>query len=57
MERDLTLLGATAIEDRLQEGVPETLESLQLAGIKVSNVNIINYKRHLKKISKLNFRI
>lgn len=49
MERDLTLLGATAIEDRLQEGVPETLESLQLAGIKVSNVNIIDYKRHLKK--------
>ncbi|XP_061935373.1 phospholipid-transporting ATPase IF-like isoform X5 [Apis cerana] len=35
IERDLTLLGATAIEDRLQEGVSETLESLQVAGIKV----------------------
>jgi len=31
----LRLLGATAIEDRLQEGVPETLERLQRAGIVV----------------------
>ncbi|MBN3303156.1 AT8B1 ATPase, partial [Amia calva] len=35
MERELTLLGVTAIEDRLQEGVPETIASLQQAGIKV----------------------
>ncbi|CAK7343542.1 unnamed protein product [Dovyalis caffra] len=35
IECDLTLLGATAIEDRLQEGVPETIESLRQAGIKV----------------------
>ena len=28
IERDLELLGATAIEDRLQDGVPETLEYL-----------------------------
>ncbi|PJF18947.1 Phospholipid-transporting ATPase [Paramicrosporidium saccamoebae] len=35
IERDLTLLGATAIEDKLQEGVPECIEMLQMAGIKV----------------------
>lgn len=33
METSLTLLGATGIEDRLQEGVPETLSSLMSAGI------------------------
>ncbi|OAD56072.1 putative phospholipid-transporting ATPase IF, partial [Eufriesea mexicana] len=35
MESGLTLLGVTAVEDRLQEGVPETLESLHVAGIKI----------------------
>ncbi|KAJ3117122.1 hypothetical protein HK100_000894 [Physocladia obscura] len=35
LERDLTLLGATAIEDKLQEGVPETIEALRKANIKV----------------------
>ncbi|KAF8623323.1 hypothetical protein AX15_006401 [Amanita polypyramis BW_CC] len=35
IERDLRLLGATAIEDRLQEGVPEAIENLRRAGIKV----------------------
>ncbi|XP_077440088.1 phospholipid-transporting ATPase IC isoform X2 [Vanacampus margaritifer] len=35
MERDLQLLGVTAIEDRLQEGVPETISLLKQAGIKV----------------------
>ena len=35
VERDLTIVGATAIEDRLQEGVPETIESMRAAGIKV----------------------
>ncbi|TRY62354.1 hypothetical protein DNTS_025883 [Danionella cerebrum] len=35
MERDLMLLGVTAIEDRLQEGVPETIDSLRKAGVKV----------------------
>lgn len=29
------LLGATAIEDKLQEGVPETIASLHLADIKI----------------------
>ena len=28
IERNLFLLGATAIEDRLQEGVPATIEAL-----------------------------
>ncbi|KAH8117016.1 phospholipid-translocating P-type ATPase [Phellopilus nigrolimitatus] len=35
IEGDLRLLGATAIEDRLQDGVPETIADLKLAGIKV----------------------
>ncbi|KAI1625085.1 phospholipid-translocating ATPase [Exophiala viscosa] len=35
IEHDLYLLGATAIEDRLQDGVPETIHTLQTAGIKV----------------------
>jgi phospholipid-transporting ATPase len=35
IEYDLTLLGATAIEDKLQDGVPETIHTLQTAGIKV----------------------
>lgn len=35
LERDLRLLGATAIEDRLQDGVPEAIADLKHAGIKV----------------------
>lgn len=35
IEKDLFLLGATAIEDKLQEGVPETIHTLQAAGIKI----------------------
>ncbi|OCH92253.1 phospholipid-translocating P-type ATPase, partial [Obba rivulosa] len=35
IERDLHLLGATAIEDKLQDGVPETIADLKEAGIKV----------------------
>ncbi|TKS74433.1 Phospholipid-transporting ATPase ID [Collichthys lucidus] len=35
MERELQLLGVTAIEDRLQEGVPETIALLQQAGLKI----------------------
>ena len=35
IEKDLTLIGATAIEDKLQDGVPQTIANLQLAGIKV----------------------
>ena len=35
IEKDMFLLGATAIEDKLQEGVPDTIHTLQMAGIKV----------------------
>ncbi len=34
VEHGLTILGATAIEDKLQIGVPETIASLAEAGIK-----------------------
>ena len=35
IEHDFYLLGATAIEDKLQDGVPDTIHTLQEAGIKV----------------------
>ncbi|KAI1819696.1 phospholipid-translocating P-type ATPase domain-containing protein [Xylaria intraflava] len=35
IEQNLTLLGGTAIEDRLQDGVPDTIELLGQAGIKL----------------------
>ncbi|XP_062984436.1 phospholipid-transporting ATPase ID-like isoform X2 [Elgaria multicarinata webbii] len=35
IERDLMLLGATAIEDKLQDGVPQTIEILGRAQIKI----------------------
>ncbi|KAK2901726.1 phospholipid-transporting ATPase ID-like [Channa argus] len=35
IEKDLLLLGATAIEDKLQDGVPQTIEQLSKADIKV----------------------
>lgn len=34
-ERDFVLLGGTAVEDRLQDDVPQILESFRIAGIKV----------------------
>jgi phosphoglycolate phosphatase-like HAD superfamily hydrolase len=35
MEHSLIILGATALEDKLQEGVPEAIELLHRAGIKL----------------------
>lgn len=35
LETDLHLLGATAIEDKLQDGVPDTIADLKRAGIKI----------------------
>ncbi|KAI9179474.1 aminophospholipid translocase [Blastocladiella emersonii ATCC 22665] len=35
IEKNLVLLGATAIEDKLQDGVPETIATLAMAGIKI----------------------
>lgn len=35
LEKNMELLGATGIEDRLQDGVPETIAKLRKAGIKV----------------------
>ncbi|KAJ1902401.1 aminophospholipid translocase [Kickxella alabastrina] len=35
IERDMVLLGATAIEDKLQDGVPQTIYTLAQAGIKI----------------------
>lgn len=35
IEKDLILIGSTAIEDKLQEGVPTCIETLSRAGIKI----------------------
>ena len=35
IEQNMILLGATAIEDKLQDGVPDTIANLALAGIKI----------------------
>lgn len=35
IENNVCVLGASAIEDKLQQGVPESIESLRTAGIKV----------------------
>lgn len=35
IEKNLRLIGATAIEDKLQEGVPETIASLLKADINI----------------------
>ena len=35
LERDLTLIGATAVEDKLQDHVPKTIQGMRDAKIKV----------------------
>lgn len=35
VEKKLQLLGCTAIEDKLQDGVPECIERLAAAGIRI----------------------
>ena len=35
VEKDIYLLGATIVEDKLQDKVPETIRDLRLAGIKI----------------------
>ena len=35
VEQGFTVIGATAVEDQLQDGVKETIEKLRIAGIKV----------------------
>uniref|UniRef100_T1GLK5 P-type ATPase C-terminal domain-containing protein n=1 Tax=Megaselia scalaris TaxID=36166 RepID=T1GLK5_MEGSC len=35
IETDLILVGVTAIEDKLQDGVPHAIANLQMAGIKI----------------------
>lgn len=35
IEQSMILIGASAIEDRLQDGVPEAIANLSLAGMKI----------------------
>lgn len=55
VENDLELIGATAVEDKLQEDVADTLEKLRRGGIKIwvltgdkreTAINISNSCRH-----------
>lgn len=43
MERDLQLLGATGIEDRLQDGVPDAVAALRQANLKVRCLQVLSY--------------
>uniref|UniRef100_A0A8C1WR93 Phospholipid-transporting ATPase n=1 Tax=Cyprinus carpio TaxID=7962 RepID=A0A8C1WR93_CYPCA len=54
IEQDMMLLGATAVEDKLQDGVPETIAILSLANIKIwvltgdkQGKNCIKIKSHV----------
>ena len=47
IERDLVLLGLTAIEDKLQDGVPQTIEKLRQAGIKVWHAALCQHATQL----------
>lgn len=47
IEQNLQLLGATAIEDKLQDGVPDAIHTLQQAGIKVSARPDANWQQRL----------
>jgi hypothetical protein len=38
------LIGATAIEDKLQTGVPKTIHNLRRAGIKVCSISLSAYR-------------
>ena len=35
LEKDFKLVGSTALEDKLQDGVPEAIEMIRKAGIKL----------------------
>ncbi|KAI1505726.1 hypothetical protein F5X99DRAFT_216411 [Biscogniauxia marginata] len=62
IERDFDLAGATAIEDKLQTGVPETIDKLRRANIKVwmltgdkreTAINIAHSARLVKPFSEI----
>lgn len=48
IERNLSLMGATAIKDRLQDGVSESISVLSQAGIKIWVLTVRNRHAFLK---------
>lgn len=51
IETDMILVGATAIEDKLQDGVPQTIANLMLGGMKLwvlTGDKQGNYKKKLQ---------
>ena len=51
IEAGLVLLGATAVEDKLQDGVEDTLRSLSLAGIRVWILTGYLFLRTLEEVA------
>lgn len=52
-ELGLELVGVTAIEDKLQDGVPESIHTLLQAGIKASSNNV--YSKAFKPVIRMRF--
>ena len=44
------LIGATAVEDKLQDGVPETIVSLRNAGIQVRAAILLERTEHVAMV-------
>ncbi|MCI24238.1 phospholipid-transporting ATPase 4-like, partial [Trifolium medium] len=64
MEKELILVGATAIEDKLQKGVPDCIDKLAQAGLKIwvltgdkmeTAINIGSVKHKLSNLIFLQF--
>lgn len=53
IECDMDLVGVTAIEDKLQDGVPQTIANLQMAGIKIW---VLTGDKQVKTIGGYQFR-
>lgn len=48
VEQGLNVIGATAVEDKLQVGVKETIEKLRIAGIKVNKMYKVVSETYIK---------
>jgi len=48
VEQGLNVIGATAVEDKLQVGVKETIEKLRMAGIKVNKMYKVVSETYIK---------
>ncbi|KPP80194.1 putative phospholipid-transporting ATPase IC [Scleropages formosus] len=56
IERNLQLIGATAIEDKLQDGVPDTIAKLAKANIKIWNEILYEKKKKRRRLRLRKFK-